>query len=139
MGAVNKAVEDRMLRVKAGETEGKSDYIMVKSEYKIIQIAVSSILYIEGDKDYVKIYTEGSDKSIMTIMSMRNLEARLSDKFMRVHRSYIVNTAKIEVIERNRIVFGNKYIPVGDSYKTALTDLVSSRLVSSARCSDITD
>ncbi|MDE6048762.1 MAG: LytTR family DNA-binding domain-containing protein, partial [Paramuribaculum sp.] len=139
MGAVNKAVEDKMLRIKATEVEGQSDYIMVKSEYKIIQIAVSSILYIEGEKDYVKIYTEDSDKSIMTIMSMRNLEAHLPEKFMRVHRSYIVNTAKIEVIERNRIVFGNKYIPVGDSYKTALNDLITSRLISISRRNDTTE
>lgn len=132
MGAVNKAFEYKMLCTKASEADAKFNYIMVKSEYKIIQIEISSILYIEGDKDYVKIYLDGSERSIMTIMSMRNLEARLPENFMRVHRSFIVNTSKISTIERNRIVFGNKYIPIGDSYKTSVNDMISSRLISSS-------
>ena len=109
---------------------------MVKSEYKIVQIEIASILYIEGDKDYVKIYLDGCDKSIMTIMSMRNLEARLPDNFLRVHRSFIVNTSRISVIERNRIVFGHKYIPIGDSYKAVVNEMISSRLISSAARQD---
>ena len=136
MAAVNKAFEYKMLCAKANEADEKSAYIMVKSEYKIVQIEIASILYIEGDKDYVKIYLNGCDKSIMTIMSMRNLEARLPDNFLRVHRSFIVNTSRISVIERNRIVFGNKYIPIGDSYKAVVNEMISSRLISSAARQD---
>lgn len=131
LSAVNKAVEFKQLQSKATEPEINPGFIMVKSEYKILQIEIAKILYIEGDKDYVKIFVEGNDKSIMTITSMRNIEARLpQNQFMRVHRSFIVNTSKISVIERNRIVFGNKYIPVGDSYKAAVNELISSRLMS---------
>ena len=100
----------------------------MKSEYKLMQIAVKDILYIEGLKDYVKIYTEGSDKSIMTLISMKALERSLpSQRFMRVHRSYIVNLSKIRVIERNRIVFGKAVIPISESYKQAFADYIAQR------------
>jgi len=126
--AANRALEWVSLHRRANEKNGAGDYIMVKSEYKLIQIPTSSILYIEGLKDYVKIYIEGANKSIMTLISMKALERALpSSKFLRVHRSFIVNTSKIKVIERNRIVFGNTYIPVSDSYKSAFADFVASR------------
>ena len=93
------------------------DSIFVKSEYKLIKIDLKDILYIEGLKDYVKIYQEDSTKPIMTLMSMKSLEEMLpASKFMRVHRSYIVQKDKIRIIEHNRIVFGNTYIPIGDKY-----------------------
>lgn len=103
-------------------------FIIVKSEYKLVQIAVDDILYIEGLKDYVKIYTDTLEKPVMTLLSMKAIENTLPvDRFMRVHRSYIVNTSKIRVIERNRIVFGRNYIPVSDSYKQVFADFISAR------------
>lgn len=105
----------------------QNDYIIVKSEYKLIQIATADILFIEGVKDYVKIYLDNGAKSIMTLMSMKTFDHYLSsDIFMRVHRSYIVNKTKIKVIERNRIVFGNHYIPISETYKQAFNDYVNS-------------
>ena len=62
-------------------------------------------------------------------MNMKTLEQSLPSSFMRVHRSFIVNTNQIKIIERNRIVFGNKYIPVSDSYRQAFSDYITSRLV----------
>ena len=104
---------------------------MVKSEYKLVQVPIKDIVYIEGLKDYVKIYLENEQKSIMTLMSMKALEKYLpTSKFLRVHRSFIVNTTKIKVVERNRIVFGNQYIPVSESYKQAFNDYVNSVSVS---------
>lgn len=104
--------------------------IIIKSEYRLVQIHLTDILYLEGLKDYVKIYLDGEQKSIMTLMNMRTLEAELPrGMFMRVHRSYIVNTSKIRVIERNRIVFGNIQIPVSESYKKDFSDYVNSRLI----------
>lgn len=102
--------------------------IFVKSEYKLIQIELKKILFIEGLKDYVKIYEENSPKPIMSLMSMKSLEEMLpADRFLRVHRSYIVQKEKIRVIEHNRIVFGNTYIPIGDSYKQAFQDFLNKR------------
>ena len=92
--------------------------IFVKSDYKLVQIELRNILYIEGLKDYIKIYEEGAAKPILSLMSMKTMEEQLpASRFMRVHRSYIVQKEKIRVIERGRIVFGKTYIPVSDSYK----------------------
>lgn len=108
------------------------DVIIVKSEYKLVQIIVDDIIYIEGLKDYVKIVT--TDNSIMTLMNIKTLEHALpTDRFMRVHRSFIVNKRRITVIERNRIVFGNTYIPVSESYKQVFSDYVNSHLVGTTR------
>lgn len=104
------------------------EFIIIKSEYKLVQIPVRDILYVEGLKDYVKIYVEGSDKSIMTLLSMKTLEQTLpSSSFMRVHRSYIVNLSKIRFIERNRIIFGKTQIPVSESYKDSFAEFIASR------------
>lgn len=110
-----------------------NDCIIVKSEYRLVQIPTANILFIEGLKDYVKIYTVDEQKSIMTLMNMKTLEQSLPSTFMRVHRSFIVNTAKIKIIERNRIVFGNKYIPISDTYKQAFSDYVATHLLSQNR------
>ena len=104
------------------------DYIFVKSDYKLVQIELRNILYIEGLKDYIKIYEEGAAKPILSLMSMKSMEEQLpASRFMRVHRSYIVQKDKIRVIDRGRIVFGKTYIPVSDSYKQAFQDFLDSR------------
>ncbi len=94
------------------------DYIFVKSDYKLIKIDLKDLIYIEGLKDYVKYYTVQSEKPILSLKSMKSLEEELSGKnFMRVHRSFIVNLRKVTTIERSRIIFGEKYIPVSEKYK----------------------
>ncbi len=111
-----------------------NDYLIVKSEYKLQQIKVSEILYVEGLKDYVKIWLDGSNRSITTLLNMRSLEQSLpSETFMRVHRSFIVNLDKIRTIERNRIVFGNVAIPVSESYRDAFQNWVNSRMTKALR------
>lgn len=124
--ATNKALNWFEIVEKSNTNSDNNDYIIVKSEYKLIQIEISKILYIEGLKDYVKIYLEDSDKCVMTLMSLKTIEATLpQDRFMRVHRSFIVQTSKIKVIERNRIVFGKQYIPVSDTYKDAFNEYIN--------------
>ena len=69
-------------------------------------------------KDYIKVYTTGEDKPLLSLNSIKSLESKLpEEKFMRVHRSYLVNLEKIETIERSRIIFGKTYIPISDQYK----------------------
>lgn len=107
------------------EVPKEEDYIIVKSEYKLIQIAISKIIFIESVKDYVRIYLE-DDTAIMSLMSIKTIEERLpKSRFLRVHRSFIVQTSKIKLIERNRIVFGKQYIPVSDTYKPAFLDYIN--------------
>lgn len=102
--------------------------IFVKSEYKLLQIQLDDIRYIEGLKDYVKIYTKQSPRPILSLMNMKAMEQMLpASRFMRVHRSFIVSKEKIREIDRGRIVFGDVYIPVGDSYKAAFQAFIASR------------
>ena len=102
--------------------------IFVKSDYKLIQIPLDNILYIEGLKDYIKIYEEGASKPILSLMSMKAVEELLpASRFMRVHRSFIVQKEKIRVVDRGRIIFGKTYIPVSDSYKQAFQEYLDKR------------
>ena len=110
----------------APRTEEEPTSIFVKSEYKLLQINLDDIRYIEGLKDYVKIYTEQSPHPILSLMNMKAIEQMLpASRFIRVHRSFIVQKSKIREIERNRIVFGDVYIPIGDSYKQAFQDFIN--------------
>ena len=105
----------------------EKESIFVKSEYKLVQIMLKDILYIEGLKDYIKIYEENQPKPVLCLMSMKAMEEQLPPKrFIRVHRSYIVQKDKIRIIDRGRIVFGKTYIPISDSYKQAFQDFLDS-------------
>ena len=96
-----------------------ADHLFIKSEYKIVRIAIGKILYIEGMREYIRFHLENA-KPVMSLLSMKNIEQKLpSNKFMRVHRSYIVNLEKMTTIERNRIIFDKVFIPVSDQYKDA--------------------
>jgi DNA-binding LytR/AlgR family response regulator len=96
----------------------EEEYLFVKSDYKLLRVKFNEIRYIEGMREYVRIHTLSS-KPIMTLMSMKSLEDKLpGDKFMRVHRSFIVNLNQVTVVERNRIIFDKEvYIPVSEQYK----------------------
>ena len=123
--AANKAVKwFELLQQPQEEIES----IFVKSDYKLIQVELKNILYIEGLKDYIKIYEENSPKPILSLMSMKSIEELLpASRFIRVHRSYIVQKDKIRIIDRGRIVFGKNYIPVSDSYKQIFQDFLNKR------------
>lgn len=117
--SVHKA--ERMIRSisrQADEVLLNNEFLFLKSDYKIKRINFQNILYIEGLKEYVKVYTVHSSNSILSLTSLKFLETRLPSRiFMRVHRSYIVNLQKIDTIDRSRIVFGKNYIPIGNQYK----------------------
>lgn len=104
--------------------------IFIKTEYKLVQVELRKILYIEGLKDYVKIYVENEPHPLLSLMSMKSLEEMLpADRFIRVHRSFIVQPEKIKVIERNRIVFGKEYIPISDNYKQKFMEFLGQRAI----------
>jgi DNA-binding LytR/AlgR family response regulator len=117
--AVNKAYELHKLRNKPtnGYESFAQKYLLVKSGYQTVKVMLDSILYIEGLKDYVKIYTEGR-KPILTLLTMKGLAVTLpTDKFMRIHKSYIIAIDRITTISRNRVMIGEKWIPVGENYR----------------------
>ena len=125
--ACNKALQwYKMVRQVEEPKAATATSIFVKSEYKLLQIDRDDIRYIEGLKDYVKIYTEQSPHPILSLMNMKAIEQMLpSSRFIRVHRSFIVQKSKIREIDRNRIVYDKDlYIPIGDSYKQAFLDFL---------------
>jgi DNA-binding LytR/AlgR family response regulator len=100
------------------QVEANNEFLFLKSDYKIKRINFNDILYIEGLKDYVKVFAANEPRSILSLTSLKLLESKLPEsRFMRVHRSFIVNLDKISTIERSRIVFGKTYIPISDQYK----------------------
>lgn len=110
------------------DTISQSDSFFVKSDYKLVRIFYDDILYIEGLKDYVKIYLESSQRPVLSLTSMHAIESHLpTEKFQRIHRSYIVNMNKIKILERGHIIFGEKRLPISDSYKEQVQNYIHSR------------
>jgi len=110
--AANKANE--ALSSEGDDTDNK--FIFIKADYKIHKIATDDIAYVEGYKDYVRIYTP--EKRYVTRESMKNMEELLSkDQFLRIHRSYIISIEKFSAIEGNMIILGEEKLPIGKSYK----------------------
>lgn len=107
-----------------------ASHLFVKSDYKLIRIELDDIKFIESQHEYIKIHLISSTP-VMTQLSMKTIEEQLpTDRFMRIHRSFIVNLTKISVIERNRIVFDGKvYIPVSDQYKEKFQEFIDRNFV----------
>jgi DNA-binding LytR/AlgR family response regulator len=126
--AANKARSFFESAVSESKTETfPGEFIFVKSDSRNTRISVNDITYIEGMREYVRIHLV-SGKTLMPLLSLRSLEEQLpSDRFMRVHRSYIVNLKQIVSVEHNRIVFDSKtYIPISDQYKETFHNYLSS-------------
>lgn len=129
--AVQKAKKQfELMNLKPDAPDKDDDFLFIKSEYKLVRINLNDIRYIEGMKEYVRIHLEGQ-KPVMTLLSMKSLEEKLPEsKFMRVHRSFIVNTDKIITVERFRIVFDEKvFIPVSDNYKEKFTAFLKDKFL----------
>ncbi|MGE5424016.1 MAG: LytR/AlgR family response regulator transcription factor [Syntrophothermus sp.] len=128
--AVNKAreyIELRERQIPSGspsESDTTSSYLFVKSDYKLIKVTIKDILFIEGLKDYIKIYP--GEKPVITLLSMKSIEEKLpASDFTRVHRSYIVNLRKISFIQKSTIFIGSHEIPIGENYRDAFFAIVN--------------
>lgn len=124
--AVNKVKSQFDIARQQSAGAGRNDHLFVKSGYKVVRIELDEIKYIESMHEYVRIHLL-NDKPVMTLASMKSIEEQLPPgKFLRVHRSFIVNSARIKVVERNRIVFDNNvYIPVSDQYKSKFQEFLN--------------
>ena len=99
-------------------TSNDDDVIFLKTEYRIVKVTISNIHYVEAMSEYLKVYLEGEPKPIVTLLSMKKMEERLPDSFMRIHRSYIINLTKIQEVNKNRVIMdSDTYLPIGDMYK----------------------
>ncbi|MDP3441423.1 MAG: LytTR family DNA-binding domain-containing protein, partial [Ignavibacteria bacterium] len=121
---------DLSLNYQKESVKTTANHLFVKSDYKLIRIGLDDIKYIESQHEYIEIHMVNSNP-VMTQLSLKSIEEQLPpDRFMRVHRSYIVNLAKVSVIERNRIVFDGKvYIPVSEQYKEKFQKYIDGNFV----------
>lgn len=122
--SVNKAVEISM-RENRQRVMAQDRFLYVKSEYKLVQIKLDDILYVEGLKDYIKIYLADDRKPIMSLMNMKKIDDYLPrPQFMRVHRSYIANMQRVTMIDRGRMVIAENFLPVSESYKEIVQEFL---------------
>lgn len=113
----------------SNNTVSEDRFMFVKSDYKLIKISFDEIQYVEGLKDYLKIFLENGT-CITSLMNMKTLFDYLpKPEFLRTHRSFIVNMTKVDVIDRMRIVFGKVYIPISDSYKGDILAYLDSHMI----------
>ena len=113
-------------RADGGEPQRLSS-ITVKSDYRLVRLRLDTLLYVEVKGDRLIFYREEGDE-ISSLMSMREIEDLLpADRFMRIHRSFIVNLDRVEVVERNRVVFGRTYIPVAESRREEFLRRIAGR------------
>lgn len=126
--ATNKALEYHNLKQKqTALADVNAEYIFVNSEYNLVKVVTNEITYIEGLKDYIRIHQISPIKPVITRMSLKAFEEKLpSNKFIRVHKSFIVSVDKISVIRKNRIYIGEIEVPISDLYKNDLLKIINS-------------
>jgi DNA-binding LytR/AlgR family response regulator len=106
--------------------EPEEEFIFLKVEYQLVRVAFKDILYIEGLKDYVKVYVKGSKNPILTLTSLKALEEKLpARRFMRIHRSFIVSLEQVKAITKNSVQIGDITITVSDQYKEPFSHFLS--------------
>ena len=122
--------EDGRLKENSPKTDIPDNSFFLKTDYRIVKVAVSDIRYIEGMSEYLKVWLEGQPKPIVTLLSMKKMEERLPDNFMRIHRSYIINLDKIQEVNKNRVIMdADTYLPIGDLYKEAFQAYLDTRFL----------
>ena len=131
--AVNKVPEHRRMAAKSQpptvypeDPAISSQYIFVKSDYKLVKIEIAEIQYIESLKDYVRIFA--GNKSVITLSSMKSIEEKLvGPEFVRVHRGFMVNIRKINYIHKNFVQIGEKEIPIGDNFRENFLQIINKK------------
>lgn len=130
MKACNKAYELYQLKTasKDPSKENRPDYIFVNVEYSLVKIMLADIMWIEGLKDYIRIHLHHSNKSIVTRMNMKTMEDELPpDKFIRIHKSYIIAVRYISSIRKNSVFINETELPLGESYKDSLHHITGNK------------
>ena len=104
----------------------KWDFIFIKSEYKLIKINLSDILFLSGLRDYTQIFLKGKISPLTTLQNLKVFESKLpANSFIRVHRSYIVSLSQVDAISRNEITIGTYTIPIGHAYRQLLDEMIT--------------
>jgi len=112
------------------EPDHTDDTIFIKTDYRVVKIAISDIRYIEGMSEYLKIHLFNQPKPIVTLLSMKKMEEYLPSYFMRIHRSYIINLKAIQEVNKNRVIMdADTYLPIGDNYKEAFNSYLNTKFL----------
>jgi DNA-binding LytR/AlgR family response regulator len=126
--AVNKALPQRQQESDPGifshtpENKFASPFMYVRVDRKMVKVFMDDILYIESDKDYVKIFTSGS--TVITRQTISSVEAMLGkNKFVRIHRSFIVSLDKIQSFSNEIVTIDNKDLPIGKLYRNGFLEI----------------
>lgn len=118
-------IELYMLQLSRNNTVMR-DYVFIKSEYKLIKINLSDILYLSGLRDYTQVFLKGKVSPFTTLQNLKDFETKLPEnRFIRVHRSYIVALNQVDSISRNEISIGTHTIPIGNAYRQMLDDMIT--------------
>lgn len=103
-------------------------FVFVKDGTKLVKIKLDEILYVEGLKDYVTIHTP--NQKVVSLQRLKALESQLpSDKFIRIHNSFIVSLAAIDVVHKGEVQVGDKFIPIGDTYRKSFKDFIDRKQI----------
>lgn len=105
--------------------------IFVKTDYRVVRLAISDIRYVEGMSEYLKIHLDGQPRPVVTLLSMKKMEDYLPPaRFMRIHRSYIVNLEKIQEVNKNRVILdADTYLPIGDLYRQTFMNYLETKFI----------
>ena len=109
-------------------TYENSNEIFIKSEYKLIKVNLSDVLFIESVKDYV--HFQLKDKEYKSLMSIRKLQEQLpQDMFQQVHRSFVINKSAIDELDKNHLIIDGYRIPIGESFRKQTKSFIEEKLV----------
>ena len=107
------------------------DTLFLKTDYRIVNVNIPDIRYVEAMSEYLKVWLDSQPKPIITLLSMKKMEERLPNYFMRIHRSYIVNLTKIQEVNKNRVIMDeHAYLPIGELYKEAFQKYLNKKFLS---------
>jgi two-component system, LytTR family, response regulator len=114
--AIERAIEYKQLK-----KQRQNDFILIKSNYNLLKIYIDDLRYIEAYGDYLKIYLSSSERPVLTLLSLKEIEKLLpTNAFIRVHRSFIVALNKIKSIRKNYLYLGKEKIPIGATYQAGV-------------------
>jgi len=125
MKACNKAKELFELRsLKEEPMVNSTDYTFLNAGYSFLKTIFSDVLYVEGLRDYVKIHFTDNRKPPVIRLSFKTIEEKWPSYFMRIHKSFIVNTKQIATVSKTSVVVGEQELPLGEAYRQSIAKLV---------------
>ena len=123
-------LEERGVKSEESSVKNEENFLFLKTDYRVVKVNIADIRYVESMSEHLKVWIEGERKPVITLLSMKKMEEKLPDSFMRIHRSYIVNLTKIQEVNKNRVMLdGDASLPIGDNYKESFQAYLNTRFL----------